>query len=761
MTGLPSQPPDSALESEEYLSWGDWVMRPNIVTRPPASVLASLSAGSASAASLSSSPSSSSSSSSSLSSQLAIQCELASSSNAAAAVDAADLDQPSAADEERARQLLSMKMRNLSMQRVRQVARTRDGNLVDVVPFVDRITGVSADSSLVSSLVEPVATITETERLASGGHITSHAYSWANNGRIAPHARHDGIVNKFVGIDRDADTAFYAGPRYLFERTGNAPTGPWQPTSFEDVHAVEPLLRPGVLLTSTGTPLLDMACPMCLDIKLKVTLVPNQKVQTKLRSMLRRGEEGWKRGFWAQVGHLRMNDSTYASVCVGDSRNHRNANGAFWDDLAKNLQQALWLAIRDTYRVTFDTSVTDSAGIKSDALHNEPFVQMHSHTNLMYLEQDAESCLRVDPKAVFRIETPAVFFRLLSLHAMRLGVCVSIGLFSYGQKYLPSQTGLQFCVPEDAGKKVENADMQPLYASLAPFVQKSWADAGWKQCLAALVEALGDEVRYSCAFGMYISGLMAHVPDGEESPWLMAMLPKDRMEGAKSTNSRPFAYPVPQPTSVTTEAPAGSAKQLSLRFSRAQGDPIDAVVSLTPRGSTSRPSQLHHYHPSSQLHRAMISKWVLGRLTNTGLSENASVDQRRKYERYHLDALDTVIDYVNVDLRRVYEEVRPLFCSRRWELNSEHVLRPSVEIASLQQHVVDALTQFVYCCAELPSVHFLRGADDMVRHSRMKLTLMVKTCESLNTAVEKIWLPAAGRTRITRNVMAPQISGTF
>jgi hypothetical protein len=718
-----------------------------------ASFASALAAGSASAAPFS--VVSSSSSSSSLSSQLAIQRE------AAAAAASGDSDQPSAADEERARRLLSMRMSKLSKRRVRQVARARRENFIDVVPVVDRLTGVSADSSLESSLVAPAATITETERLASGGHLTSYVYGMANNGRIAQHEQYDGVVNKHISIDRDADTVFYAGPRFLFEGTGMAPTSTWQPTSFEDVRAIEPLLRPGVLLTSTGAPLLDMAFPMCLDITLKVKLDPTQKVQTKLRSMLRPGEEGWKRGFWSKIGHLRMNDSTYASVCMGDSRNHRNATGAFWDRLAKNLQDALWLAIRDTYRVSFDTSVTDAAGVKTGPSLNEPFVQMHSHTNLMQLEQDAESCLRADPRAVFRIETPAVFFRLLSLHAMRLGVCVSIGIFSHGQKYLPSQTGHQFCVPEDSGQQVAEADMRPLYASLEPFVQTSWADAGWKQCLAALVEALGDEVRYSCAFGMYISGLMAHPPDGEESPWLMAMLPKDRIIGTKSTEGRPFAYPVPQPTSVTVDAPAGSARQISLRFSRAQGDRCDGIASFTPEGSTSHPSQLLHYHPSSQLHRTRMVKSVLARLTNTYLPDDASAEERKKSEQIHLDALNKVIDYVDDDLRRIYEEVRPLYCSRRWELNSEYVLCPSMDIESLQQHVIDAVTRFVYCCAELPSVHFLRGADDMVRHSRMKLTLMVKTCEGLNAAVPKKWLPASGRTQITRRVMAPQISGTL
>ncbi len=297
--------------------------------------------------------------------------------------------------------------------------------------------------------------------------------------------------------------------------------------------------------------------------------------------------------------------------------------------------------------------------------------------------------------------------------------------------------------------------MRAAYASLEPFVQKSWADAGWKPCIAAMVEALGDEVRYASSFGMYISGLMRNVPDGEDSRWLMAMLPRDRMHGKKGTSSRPFAYPVPQETSVTIEAPAGTNARISLRFSAAQGDHFDDRIQLAAEDGNGRPTEMLHYHASSQLHRHRITKYVLARLTNTN-------DSKPKLaERHHREALDLISDYVDDDLKRDFAQVLALYCTRRWETNYEFVMRPGVSVDSLQQWLVNALEQFVYCCAQLPSVNFLRGASNMVRHSRMKLTVMVKLCVGLRYAVMKGWIGAAGRTKLTRNVLAPQISGTL
>ncbi len=638
----------------------------------------------------------------------------------------------------------------------RQVVRRKVYNSVDIESSIDLMKAGAGDTAHLSRQSAPPAIITVTERVVTADHSTAYVQGLVNDGCLAHPQRHDATVNKYGEVDRDYDTLFYAGPRYLFEGTGVAPSEPWQPLSLQDARAIDPLRRPDVLLTSTGGSMLDMDCPMSLDIKLKFKFDHTQKVQTKLRSMLRPNEEGWKRGGHAQIGHVRINHATYATLHVGDSRNHpAAATGKYWDGLASNLQKAVWFAIRDTYRVMFDSGVTDASGVMSDASQNEPFVQMHSHTNTMHLERDAETCLRLNPNAVFRIEKPAIFFRLLSLHATRLNVCVSIGIFSHGHKYNPSQTGPQFCVPETGGQMVGDDDMRAAYESLAPFVQKSWADAGWKPCIAAIVEALGDEVRYAASFGMYISGLMQQVPDGEESPWLMAMLPPDRLQGKKGTSSRPFAYPVQHETSVTVEAPAGTNARISLRFGPAQGDSVRSLVQLAPEDGNGRPTQMLCYHPGSQLHRAMITKFVLARLTNTNDS-NPELS-----ERHHREALNIINDYVDEDLRRDFAQVRALFCAKRWETNYEFVVRPGTSVDSLQQWLVNALCQFVYCCFQLPSLHFLRGASDMVRHSRMKLTCMVKLCVGLKYAVAMGWIGAAGRTKFTRNVMAPQISGAY
>jgi hypothetical protein len=662
-----------------------------------------------------------------------------------------DNEEPTEAELELAARVLRRKMTMVANAKYRRRRVAGPSHVASFSEAVDRINAGDSVRDLMSD-ASALPIVTESERLATAIHLTNWARGLTHPGRIAHPQRYLGLVRKYFCFDQDAVTIWYGGPRQLFGGDIVAFRPKWWPADLAAARAVAPLLRPGVLLSATGEPLSDFPCPMTLDILLKVVFSHEHRVATKLKSMLRDSEDGWRRGFFAKIGTVRVGSSIHAEIQIGDSRpQHADANAAFWDGMSAKMLDALWQALRDTMTASFDSSVTEADGSVSAAADHEPHVQMYAHTNTVRFEHSAEACVNLNKGLIYRIDRPAIFFRLLNLHCMRAGLCLSIALVNYGHKYLDSQTSQQFCVDEMDGNDVPRAEMLPAYHAIQGFVQKSWDEVGWKQCATALFEALGgDEIRIGSSFGMYIHGLMPkdQVPAGQ-SPWLMAMPPADRLDGVKSTESRPFALPFYHATSCTVASPANRAKQISLRFRHAVGDRHERLVPVSSANGDWRATELQGYHPGSQMWRKKLHMIVFARLENPHESE-ANL----------LRAIAELAEYQEYDSQRPFDEVRPLMCTKRFEVTVETVLSSTSSIESVQLAIVNALENFVYCCAELPSVHFYLGADDMIRHSRMKISNLVTMSHTLNVAARMQWCPSEGRTAFVREVLAPQIVGS-
>jgi hypothetical protein len=617
--------------------------------------------------------------------------------------------------------------------------------------------------------VEPFCSVVE--RVADSYQITSAARSMASDRPMADPKLYRGNVLKSFTYDLDGALVMSNGPRELFGdelgSSGFVSKAACYPKSREDAAAHEPLSRPGVLLSSSGVPLINLECSASLVVSVNVTPSPKLVVPTKLRSMLRPNEEGFQRGFFACIGWLNITDAISCRVYIADCRSHPvdEADQPYWERFRDDLRCAIWRSLRDVANVTFGGNDAGASG---------PTIRQR--TNNMRLENNVTDFLAQHPKATIKVEHPILFFRLLWLHALKLNICLSIAVVSHGHKYLPSQCSPEFSVVESPDElEVSHAQMKPALDAIEPFIDAAWTRVGWKLFVEAFVEAVQCPVRVGAGFGIYLQGAKhQHDSSDGSSSRLYAVPPADLLSGGRNgTTSWPFGLPFRWPTSLTRESPPGSS-ELAFTWKKSSGHATDIRVPISPPADDTwryngivsdsgpvgagasdallipvRASQVMVYHPSRQLHTDMFSTPLLDRL------KKKDVDLRRQLEDIQrLNAWQQALS------RQPQNQQVDLHSSKRFEAHFEYEITPAHPMGSLEASLSRTLFWWIQITAQSPSLQFYLGAEELVLHLQTKIRVLILICVGLVHACRMRWVALVQRNKIMFEVFFPMVYGT-
>jgi hypothetical protein len=562
-----------------------------------------------------------------------------------------------------------------------------------------------------SGVVETFCSVAE--RVADSDQITSAVRSMASGRPMADPIEYHGDVLKPFSFDADGVFVFSSGPRELFEDYDGSSSfvskAAWVAKSLEDAAACDPLARPDVLLSSSGVPLVDLECSASMDVSVNVTPSPNLNVPTKLRSVLRPNESGFSRGFFCCAGWLHIKDVVSCRVYIGDCREHPDgADDSYWKDFRDKVRTAIWRSLHDMATITFQSNGGSS---------------IRQRTNTMRLDNNVDDYLAQHPNAIVKIEKPALFFRLLVLHGLKLNVCLSIAVVSHGHKYLPSQCSPEFSVVESPGSlEVSDEQMKPAMDAIAPFIDDFWIQAGWKHFVEAFVDAVQCPVRVGTSFGMYISGSKhGHDSSDGSSARLYAVPSADFLTGGRNgTTAWPFGLPFRWPTSITRESPPGST-ELSFSYRQSEGHVRNERIPLSPPTVfphiPTRCSQVMVYHPSRQLFTDRINKTLLDRL------KKKDVDMRRQVED-----IQTLNGWLQAMLRQDPGPLVELHSAKRFEGHFVTEITPDHEVGDLEAALERTLTWWIHCSAQWSTLKFYSGAEELVLHLRTKIRVLIQIC---------------------------------